>query len=127
MLTMTRAPRMAWYTRPRPPKRLVPPITAAAIASSRRVPPPVPTETEKSREALTTPAVAANITVVGRHLYAIGGNAEADRIEVTSDDRASRHPSEDDCQAEKDDEEIGDPKVGIEIADQGEESPTDEP
>src|SRR5260370_41657816 len=60
MRTNTRAPRPAGETAPRPPRRRVPPITAAAIASSNRVPPPVPTETEKSREALTIPPVGAN-------------------------------------------------------------------
>ena len=48
--TITSAPSRALFTSPRPPKRLVPPITAAAIASSRIVPPPAFRSTELSRD-----------------------------------------------------------------------------
>ena len=49
----------ALITPPRPPNRLVPPITAAAIASSRIVPPPALRSTELSREAKMTPPIPA--------------------------------------------------------------------
>src|SRR5436853_495172 len=39
MAAMTRPPRMACNGLPRPPNRLVPPMTAAAIAYSTKVPP----------------------------------------------------------------------------------------
>ena len=46
-------------TRPCPPKRLVPPITAAAIAFRSSCPPPVPGSTERSREARMIPPTPA--------------------------------------------------------------------
>ena len=54
-VAITSEPISALITRPRPPNRLVPPITAAAIASSRSVPPPAFRSTELSREAKITP------------------------------------------------------------------------
>ena len=59
IVEMTSAPSSAETTRPRPPKRLVPPITAAAIASSRIVPPPALRSTELRREAKMMPPMAA--------------------------------------------------------------------
>src|SRR5260370_226592 len=45
--------------RPRPPKRLVPPMTAAAIASRRRMLPPVFAGVAERLDGLTTPASPA--------------------------------------------------------------------
>ena len=56
---MTSAPISALITRPRPPKRLVPPITAAEIASSSSVPPPALRSTELRRAAKITPPIPA--------------------------------------------------------------------
>src|ERR687891_181072 len=56
---ITSAPRSALITRPRPPKRLVPPITAAGIASSRRVPPPALRATGVRRGGGESPPQAA--------------------------------------------------------------------
>ena len=43
---ITSAPLMALVTLPRPPKRLVPPITAAAIEFSNKFPPPAELSTD---------------------------------------------------------------------------------
>src|SRR5699024_6036427 len=48
---MTTPPRTPWIALPRPPNRLVPPMTAAATAYSTRVPPSMEVEMERSREA----------------------------------------------------------------------------
>ena len=63
-LLMTSAPRSAPTIVPRPPNRLVPPITAAAMALSVVLPPPVFTDTEKLRDALRTPATAARVDTI---------------------------------------------------------------
>ena len=55
METITSAPSSTETTRPRPPNRLVPPITAAAITLSSRSPPPVLVATERRREARMIP------------------------------------------------------------------------
>ena len=55
IIPMIRPPKSAPLTRPRPPKRLTPPITAAEIASSSSVPPPKVRSTEFRREARMTP------------------------------------------------------------------------
>ena len=57
---ITLAPRIASRTRPRPPKRLVPPITAAPTANSRVSDPPVFGLTEFVRLASITPPIAAS-------------------------------------------------------------------
>src|SRR5947199_64785 len=49
------APISAFRTSPRPPKRLVPPMTAAAMASISRVPPPALRSTLLRRAASTMP------------------------------------------------------------------------
>ena len=49
IVAITSAPKERVRTSPRPPKRLVPPITAAAIASSRSVPPPASRSTLEPR------------------------------------------------------------------------------
>jgi len=59
-LAMTTAPRRPPTIRPRPPNTLVPPMTAAAIASRTRLPPPVELSTANYREVLTTSASAAS-------------------------------------------------------------------
>src|SRR5262245_4706630 len=56
---ITVAPSRADQTLPRPPKRLVPAITGAAIASSRRLLPPELWFTESRREAARIPPTAA--------------------------------------------------------------------
>src|SRR5438552_581892 len=56
---MRRAPTTPSLRLPRPPKRLVPPMTAAEIASRRIVPPPAFRSTEVRRAAKTTPPSAA--------------------------------------------------------------------
>ena len=55
IVAITSAPKSASLTSPRPPKRLVPPITAAAIASISSVPPPAFRSTLLRRAASTTP------------------------------------------------------------------------
>ena len=45
---ITSAPSRAETTRPMPPKRLVPPMTAAAMTGSSRFPPPAPVATERA-------------------------------------------------------------------------------
>ena len=59
IIAITIAPSTALRIVPRPPNRLVPPITAAAIEYSRIVPPPVDVSTDDSREASTMPPNAA--------------------------------------------------------------------
>ena len=57
---ITRAPKIAFHTLPRPPKRDVPPMTAAPIASSNNGPPAnALKETEAYRDAPTIPPIAA--------------------------------------------------------------------
>ena len=56
---MTNEPSSADHTDPRPPNRLVPPTTAAAIALSMSGPAPDETETPSCREESTIPATAA--------------------------------------------------------------------
>ena len=56
MMASTSPPSTALTMRPRPPNRLVPPITAAPTATSRKSFPPVWGSTELSREASRTPA-----------------------------------------------------------------------
>ena len=58
---ITRAPSSADQAVPRPPKRLVPPMTAAAMAFSSTSPPPEPWLTANSREAAITPPTAASV------------------------------------------------------------------
>jgi hypothetical protein len=67
-LPITSAPSKAAQTRPRPPNRLVPPITAAAIASSSSVPPPVWVLAACSRavEIKALIALAVGLFKVGR-------------------------------------------------------------
>ena len=60
-LATTTDPRSTPRARPRPPNKLVPPMTAAAIASSASAPPPVVELTASCREAATIPAIAANV------------------------------------------------------------------
>jgi hypothetical protein len=61
MLVIARAPNRADHGDPRPPNRLVPPTTAAVIASSRSVPIPDDcAETPRRREAAKIPPKAAN-------------------------------------------------------------------
>src|SRR5690349_14097804 len=57
---ITRPPMTASVTRPLPPKRLVPPITAAPTANSTVPLPPVWTDTELLRLAISRPATAAS-------------------------------------------------------------------
>ena len=57
---MTSAPRSADHAVPRPPKRLVPPMTAAAIELRSRSPPPEDWLTANSREAAMMPPTAAS-------------------------------------------------------------------
>ena len=59
IVMITSAPSSAETTRPRPPKRLVPPITAAAIALSRIGPPPAVRSTELRRAAKAIPPSTA--------------------------------------------------------------------
>src|SRR5919204_121951 len=54
-IPMINPPKSAPLTRPRPPKRLTPPITAAEIESRRSVPPPAVRSIEFRREARMTP------------------------------------------------------------------------
>ena len=57
---ITKAPKIAFQTLPLPPKRDVPPITAAPIASSNRGPPAKAlNETEAYLEAPIMPPIAA--------------------------------------------------------------------
>ena len=56
---MTSEPRRADHTVPRPPNRLVPPMTAAAMASRRSVPPPVNVPAAWLRETASRPPTAA--------------------------------------------------------------------
>ena len=56
---MTRMPSSAAQTVPRPPNRLVPPMTAAAIALSNTSPPPADWLTASRRDAARTPPRAA--------------------------------------------------------------------
>ena len=58
-LAITRAPSKALTGRPRPPNRLVPPITAAAMTLSSRLPPPVSVDTERMREVRMIPPAPA--------------------------------------------------------------------
>jgi hypothetical protein len=53
------APSSADHTDPRPPKRLVPAMTGPAMAKSSRSLPPVDWSTASSREAASTPPIAA--------------------------------------------------------------------
>src|SRR6478735_12732491 len=57
---ITRPPSTASMILPLPPKRLVPPITAAPTAKSRVREPPVDGDTELSRLAMSMPATAAS-------------------------------------------------------------------
>src|SRR3954452_15672555 len=59
MAAMTRPPSTACEGFPRPPNMLVPPITAAATAYSTSVPPSMLVDTDRSREAYTSPAIPA--------------------------------------------------------------------
>ncbi len=59
IVAITAAPSTALRTSPRPPNRLVPPITAAEIASSSSVPPPWSGATELRRPARTMPPTPA--------------------------------------------------------------------
>ena len=58
---MTRMPSSAEYADPRPPKRLVPPMTAAAMALRLVSPPPLLWLAEARREAAKIPPRAANV------------------------------------------------------------------
>ena len=58
---ITRMPSSAANAEPRPPKRLVPPITAAAIALRLTSPPPLLWFAAASRAAASTPPSAANV------------------------------------------------------------------
>ena len=51
MAAITSPPMMALMALPRPPNRLVPPMTAAAMQYSTRVPPSMLVDTDCSREA----------------------------------------------------------------------------
>ena len=64
IVAITAAPSTALRMLPRPPKRLVPPITAAEIASRSSVPPPWSGATERTFAASTmppTPAISPEI------------------------------------------------------------------
>src|SRR3954452_21150012 len=61
MTAITRPPMTASVTRPLPPNRLVPPMTAAPTAYSRVEVPPVDGDTELSRLAIRMPATAASV------------------------------------------------------------------
>ena len=61
MTATTRPPMTASTTRPLPPNRLVPPMTAAPTAYSSVCEPPVVGETELSRLASRMPATAASV------------------------------------------------------------------
>ena len=60
-LPITSEPKNAAHTLPRPPKRLTPPMTAAAIASSRSVPPPIVVSAASRFETATSPPTEANV------------------------------------------------------------------
>src|ERR1035437_5575660 len=70
---MTSAPSTALLTCPRPPKRLVPPITAEAIAYIRSGSPPTPGTAELLREADITPPNAAIMPAIMKTMSLIRG------------------------------------------------------
>src|SRR6516164_2365118 len=59
MAAMTSPPSTAWTALPRPPNKLVPPMTAAATAYRTSWPPSNAVETERRRDAPTMPAIPA--------------------------------------------------------------------
>jgi hypothetical protein len=65
---ITSAPSSALLMWPRPPNRLVPPITAAAIEYSRIEPPPALVSTERRREARMMPPTAAISEQIAKHM-----------------------------------------------------------
>ncbi len=71
---ITRAPRRADQAVPRPPNRLVPPMTAAAMAFSSTVPPPEPWLTANRREAAITPPIAASVEHAANTISRIRGS-----------------------------------------------------
>ncbi len=64
VITMT--PSSAFQVRPRPPKRLVPPMTAAAMAFISRSPPPAPWLAAAILEARKTPPTAAKVPAMAK-------------------------------------------------------------
>ena len=73
MIAITRPPRIASTTRPLPPKRLVPPMTAAPTAYSRVEAPPVDGEIELSRLAIMMPPTAASVEPMMKQVHLMPG------------------------------------------------------
>src|SRR6266487_4158195 len=85
-MPMISPPKSAPLTRPRPPNRLTPPITAAEIESSSSVPPPAVRSIPLRREARMTPPIAA-MPAEGRP----AGHVAAEHDEEDKDQSDERH------------------------------------
>ena len=100
IVAITAAPSTALRTSPRPPKRLVPPITAAEIASSSSVPPPWSGATERRLPASMMPPTPAMRPEIMKTRIRMRGDADAgaprrlgvaaDRVDVAAERRPLR-------------------------------------
>ncbi len=123
IIAITIAPSTALFIEPRPPNRLVPPITAAAIEYSRIAPPPVDVSTELSREASTMPPSAAIVlqimnTTIRTPVDVDAGSpgrlgVAADRVDVAPEARAQGHERPQEVGPEHDQRHVRKAAVGV--------------